>query len=114
MVHMHPLQVVISYLGWPAAIGSLVLGVAGIATGRAAVVAVGAIMATPFMLYFVGTPRFRLVAAAVLLLYFGASFVLTQNRSRLPKKEYVAAAMTAPYVIFLMHIARTIADQYRS
>lgn len=104
---MNPLQLIAVFVaGWPAAIASLVLAVWGIAARQPRVTAIGAVVGTPFLLYFALTPRFALIGPVILVLYYGAALAAAT------KRQAVAAILVAPFVIFLTWVAHTVASQY--
>jgi hypothetical protein len=98
---MHPLQhLAVIVFGWPAALASLLLVAVGLAARKFRLVIVGVIVGTPFLLYFALTPRFRYVAALILLLNYASAVAAHRE------KVVVASVLYAPYVIFLMLVPR--------
>jgi hypothetical protein len=102
---MKAMPLVAVIFGWPAVIVSVLLTLAGIAATRWSLVLAGAVLGTPFLLYLFLTPRFRLVALLVAVLYF-ASAGAVAHRSRA-----IALALTAPFVVLAAFVAWLVMNQ---
>ena len=84
--------IVLMSFGWPAVLVSLVLTVMGISTKRSSFVIWGAIVGCPFLMYLFLTPRFRVVAIPVGVLYFAAAWAVARNH------RLAAVALFTPFV----------------
>lgn len=91
--------------GWSAVVTSIVLTLAGIAVSRWHLVLGGAVVGSPFLFYLFLTPRFRLIAVPVALLYFGAAWALARGY------RLAALALVAPFVALAMVVAQFVLGQ---
>jgi hypothetical protein len=92
--------------GWPAVITSILFMSIGIARMRWEFVLVGALSASPFLLYLFLTPRFQWVALPVAALLFGASRSVARGHSR------AALAMVVPFVGLAVFVAWGVVNQW--
>ena len=92
--------------GWPAVIGSVLATAFGIALGRWTYVLAGAIVGTPFLLYLLLTPRFGLIAPAVMATQLGAVYAVARGH------RLVAIALAMPFVVLAAWLARLVLNQF--
>ena len=67
-------------LGWPAIFASIALVFVGVARRRAHVALVGAVLALPFLLYLLASPRVGGLSLIVGALYLGSSGAIAHSR----------------------------------
>jgi hypothetical protein len=91
--------------GWPAVFASLVLAIAGIATERSRLVFAGAIVASPFLLYLLVTPRLRWIAMPVAVLLFLAPGAVARRQRR------TAVVLLVPYLCVCAFVAYLVLNQ---
>ena len=86
-------------------ITSIALALAGVATARAKMVLVGAIVACPFLFYLFLTPRFWWVALSAAVLLFLAV------RATARRQRGTALLLVAPYVGLAVFVAYLVVNQ---
>lgn len=86
-------------IGWPGVIASSMLAIVGIRKARAALVAAGAALGTPFLLYMSGMPDLRTTAPVVLVLYWASALAV------FAEKRLLAAALFVPFLLVAAYVA---------
>jgi hypothetical protein len=79
-------------IGWPAMLGSLCLMAWSISEYRPKIAVAAALLGTPFLLYFSGSPRFKYFALLALCAYYAVPVAIAHRR------RVIAAMCASPFV----------------
>jgi hypothetical protein len=89
-------------IGWPAMIGSLGLMAWSISEYRPKTAVAAALLGTPFLLYFSGSPRFKYIALFALCAYYAVAVAIAYRQRALAvvcATPFVGLVLTAGWLV---------------